>query len=215
MQKKSKNAVLLLLVLLVVQLALLLYLCSKQFEGQSTSLIDFTIVIDAGHGGSDVGATREGIYEKDLTLDISKRLATILRKKGINVLMVRNNDATVSLEERVEFSEDNKADAFISIHVNSSVTPEGNGLETHYYTPQSYNLAQIVHKEFTSAIKAKDRGLFKSKFYVINHTTCPSILVETGFISNPEEREELLTTQRRQKTAESIAKGILKYLGKD
>ena len=174
-----------------------------------------TVVIDAGHGGSDVGATREGIYEKDLTLDISKRLATILRKKGINVLMVRNNDTTVSLEERVDFSENNKADVFVSIHVNSSVTPEGNGLETHYYTPQSYDFAQIVHKEFTSAIKAKDRGLFKSKFYVINHTTCPSILIETGFISNPEEREELLTTQRKQKTAESIAKGILKYLCKD
>ena len=174
-----------------------------------------TVIIDAGHGGSDVGATREGVYEKDLTLDMSKRLATILRKKGLNVLMVRNNDATVSLEERVEFSEKNKADVFVSIHVNSSVTPEGNGLETHYYTPQSYDFAQIVHREFTSAIKAKDRGLFKSKFYVINHTTCPSILVETGFISNPEEREELLTTQRKQKTAESIAKGILKYLGKD
>ena len=174
-----------------------------------------TVVIDAGHGGSDVGATREGIYEKDITLDISRRLAEVLKKKGVNVLMVRNTDKTVSLEERVEFSEKNKADVFVSIHVNSSVTPEGNGLETHYYTEQSHNFAQMVHREFTSAIKAKDRGLFKSKFYVINHTTCPSILVETGFISNPEERESLLTTQRKQKTAESIGKGILKYLGKE
>lgn len=174
-----------------------------------------TVVIDAGHGGSDVGATREGIYEKDLTLDMSKRLETILKKKGLNVLMVRTNDEYVSLQDRVAFAEENKADLFVSIHVNSSVTPEGYGLETHYYTPQSYDFAQIVHKEFASAIKSKDRGLFKSKFYVINHTTCPSILVETGFISNPEERKELMTTARKQKTAEAVAKGILKYLGKD
>lgn len=174
-----------------------------------------TIIIDAGHGGSDVGATREGIYEKDLTLDMSKRLATILKKKGFDVEMVRTNDTYVSLQDRVLFTEKNKGDLFVSIHVNSSVTPEGNGLETHYYTPQSYDFAQAVHKEFASAINAKDRGLFKSKFYVINHTTCPSILVETGFISNPEERKELMTTERKQKTAEAIAKGILKYLGKD
>ena len=121
----------------------------------------------------------------------------------------------VSLQERVEITDKNEADLFVSVHVNSSVTPEGNGLETHYYTPQSYEFAQIVHKEFASAIDSKDRGLFKSKFYVINHTQCPSILVETGFISNPEERKELMTNQRRQKTAEAIAKGIVKYLDKN
>lgn len=174
-----------------------------------------TIVIDAGHGGSDVGATREGIYEKDITLDISKRLCEILKKKGYNVLLVRNSDVYVTLQDRVLFTESNKGDLFISIHVNSSVTPEGVGLETHYYTPQSYDFAQVVHKEFASAINSRDRGLFKSKFYVINHTTCPSILVETGFISNPKEREELLTPARKQKTADAIAKGVLKYLGKN
>lgn len=175
-----------------------------------------TIVIDAGHGGSDVGATREGIYEKDLTLDMAKKLEAILKKnKCFNVLMTRSNDTYVSLEDRVDFAEKNQADLFISVHVNSSVTTEGNGLETHYYTPQSYEYAQAVHQEFASTIKAKDRGIFKSKFYVINHTTCPSILVETGFISNPEEREELIKNERKKKTAEALAKGISKYLGKE
>ena len=174
-----------------------------------------TIVIDAGHGGSDVGATREGIYEKDITLDISKRLAKILDKKGYNVLMIRDKDQTVSLQDRVKYTEDNHGDLFVSIHVNSSLTTEGVGIETHYFTPQSYDFAQIVHKEFANTIKAKDRGLFKSRFYVIKNTTCPSILVETGFISNPEERKELMTSERRQKTAEAIAKGIQKYLGKE
>ncbi len=174
-----------------------------------------TIVIDPGHGGSDVGATREGVYEKDITLDISKRLAKILDKKGYNVLLIRDKDETVSLQDRVKYTEDNHGDLFVSIHVNSSVTPEGVGLETHYFTDQSYDFAQVVHKEFAEAIKSKDRGLFKSRFYVIKNTTCPSILVETGFISNPEERKELMTSERRQKTAEAIAKGIQKYLGKE
>ena len=136
-----------------------------------------TIVIDAGHGGSDVGATRDGYYEKDITLDIAERLEKILKKKGYNVLMTRDKDIYVSLQDRVQYTEDNKGDLFVSIHVNSSVTPDGNGLETHYYTPQSYDFAQIVHKEFVSAIDSKDRGLFKSKFYVINHTTGPSFLL--------------------------------------
>ena len=102
----------------------------------------------------------------------------------------------------------------MSIHVNSSVSPEGHGIETHYYTPASYDFAQIVHKQLANSIDAKDRGLFKSKFYVINNDIAPSILVETGFISNPEERASLLTDKRKQKTAEAIAEGIIKYIKK-
>lgn len=171
-----------------------------------------TIVIDAGHGGSDVGATREGIYEKDITLDMSKRLAAILKKKGYNVEMTRTTDVYVGLKERVIFTADKKADLFVSVHVNSSVSPEGYGLETHYYTPCSYDFAQMVHKQLASSINSKDRGLFKSKFYVINNNIAPSILVETGFISNPDERASLMTDARKQKTAEAIADGIIKYI---
>ena len=173
-----------------------------------------TIVIDAGHGGSDVGATREGIYEKDITLDLSKRVETILKKKGYDVQMTRKTDVYVGLKERVLFTEEKKGDLFVSIHVNSSVSPEGHGIETHYYTPASYNFAQIVHKQLACSIDAKDRGLFKSKFYVINNDIAPSILVETGFISNPAERASLLTESRKQKTAEAIAEGIIKYIKK-
>lgn len=173
-----------------------------------------TIIIDPGHGGSDVGATREGIYEKDLTLDISKRVEAILKKKGYDVQMTRATDVYVGLKERVIFTEEKKGDLFVSIHVNSSVSPEGHGIETHYYTPVSYDFAQIVHKQLANSINAKDRGLFKSKFYVINNDIAPSILVETGFISNPAERASLMTEARKQKTAEAIAEGIIKYIKK-
>ena len=173
------------------------------------------IVVDAGHGGSDVGATRAGIYEKDITLDISKRVADLLTNKGYHVEMTRRKDDTVSLQDRVLFTEEKNADLFVSIHVNSSVSEEPYGLETHYYTDESYAFAQEVHKSLAQKIDSKDRGLFKSKFYVINNSIAPSILVETGFISNTAERNSLVTDERKQKTAEAVVDGILNYIKKN
>ncbi len=173
-----------------------------------------TIVIDAGHGGSDVGATRECIYEKDINLDVAKKIANILTNKGYNVEMTRRTDDFVSLQDRVIFTDQRKADLFVSVHVNSSVKSEASGVETHYYTDGSYDFAQAVHRQLACAIKTPDRGLFKSKFYVINNSIAPSILVEIGFISNDQERCELLTEARKKKTAEAIADGIMKYVKK-
>lgn len=173
-----------------------------------------SVVLDAGHGGSDYGAIRCGINEKDINLDISKRVEAILSSKGVSVAMTRNIDSTVSLEDRTIITANRNPDIFVSIHVNSSVKPEITGIETHYYHPNSIELAHTVHSSLISSIQTTDRGLFKSKFYVINHTTVPAILVEIGFISNGCERAELVSEQRKQQTAQSIADGILKYLGK-
>ena len=171
-----------------------------------------SIVLDAGHGGSDTGAIGGGVYEKTITLDVAKRIEKILLQKGYDVKMTRVDDSYVSLQERVDISEEYEPDIFVSVHVNSSVKPEINGIETHYYHQESVSLAQIVHASFASAIHATNRGLFKSKFYVINHTTSPAILVEIGFISNAEERAELTGEKRKQATAQAIADGIQKYL---
>lgn len=169
------------------------------------------VMIDPGHGGSDVGATRNKIYEKDITLDISKRVEKILKNKGYIVEMTRSNDKTVSLQERVEMSELFNPDIFVSIHVNSSNSETPYGLETHYYKDNSIYLAKCIHAAMLNNINSHDRGLFKSKFYVINHTTAPAILVETGFISNPSERAQLVTEARKNATAKAIAEGIDEY----
>lgn len=169
------------------------------------------IVLDAGHGGSDVGAIRDGITEKAITLDVSKRVRDILTKKGYTVEMTREADETVSLQDRVAFSESKNPDIFVSIHVNSSEKPEITGIETHYYHQESLSLAQTVHAALASNIKTKNRGLFKSKFYVINHTTSPAILVEIGFLSNSSERAELVSDKRKQATAKAIAEGVENY----
>ena len=171
------------------------------------------VVLDAGHGGSDYGAIREGINEKDITLDVTQRVEAILRSKGYKTALTRNNDVYVSLEDRVEFSENEDPEIFVSIHVNSAVSTDPSGIETHYYHEYSKELAEVIHKHLVKEIpNTKNRGLFKSKFYVINHTTVPAILVEMGFLSNVDERNELITDSRKQKTAKAIAEGIIEYL---
>ncbi len=170
------------------------------------------VVLDAGHGGSDYGAIREGINEKDITLDITQRVASILKSKGYKVALTRADDTYVSLQDRVEFSENETPEIFVSIHVNSAVAVEPKGIETHYYHDYSKELARVVQNHLIKDINTKDRGLLKSKFYVINHTTVPAILIETGFISNEEERNELVTDSRKQKTAKAIAEGIIEYI---
>ena len=102
-------------------------------------------------------------------------------------------------------------DIFISIHVNSSTGNEASGIETHYYHQESILLAQTLHASLASAINTKNRGLFKSKFYVINHTTAPAILMEIGFISNSAERAELSGSARRKATAKAIVEGVENY----
>lgn len=174
------------------------------------------VVIDPGHGGSDYGAIREGINEKDITLDIAQRVSNILQKQGIKAVLTRDDDTFVSLEDRVDFSEAEEPEIFVSVHVNSAVSTDPNGIETHWYHDYSKPLAEIIHKHFIKEIsESKDRGLFKSKFYVINHTTCPAVLCEIGFLSNVEERNAMITESRKQKTAKAIAEGIIEYLKKE
>ena len=170
-----------------------------------------TIIIDPGHGGSDYGAIREGINEKDINLDVAKQVQNILERKGFKVKMTRTNDTYVSLEDRCNITNSSNPYLFVSIHVNSCVGTEPKGIETHYYHDNSIELANTIHSKMTKEIKTPNRGLFKSKFYVINHTAVPAVLLEIGFISNDKERAELVTKRRQQATAEAIAEGIIEY----
>ena len=131
---------------------------------------------------------------------------------GYTVDITRNTDVYVSLQDRVDFSENLNPDIFVSVHVNSSNSDSPYGIETHYYKDNSLQLAKTVHASMLNNITSKDRGLFKSKFYVINHTTAPAILVEMGFISNAAERAQLVTETRKKATAKAIAEGIDEYL---
>lgn len=190
----------------------------KQKEKPTISTMK-KVVIDAGHGGADSGAIGGGIYEKDLNLDVAKMVQEKLMKKNIYVYMTRTKDETLTLEDRVNYSNEINPDIFVSIHTNSTVKEDSYGLETHYFKDNSYKLAQTVHGEFASYKNLKkwetiDRGVIKSRFYVINHTEAPAILIEMGFISNLDERSKLIKKGRKEDIAESIVDGILEYLKK-
>lgn len=173
---------------------------------------DEVIIIDPGHGGPDVGATRNNVFEKDLNLDVAKKVYNILTKAGYKVEMTRTSDVNPTLQERCDFSNERKAVVFVSIHTNASVKEEPKGIETHFYHDNSIEFSNIVHKHLISETKANDRGTIKSMFYVINHTNVPAILVEMGYISNDEEREALQSKERQEQTARAIAEGILEFL---
>lgn len=171
-----------------------------------------TIMLDAGHGGADVGATRNGIYEKDINLEIVKEIKKYLESKGVKVITTRDSDVRVSLEERVSKANLSTPDAFISVHVNATKNADISGVETHWYKSNSRDLAKIVHNNLSLGVDGLDRGTFQSQFYVINHTVMPAVLVEVGFISNCKERCDMMKLQRKNATVKSIGNGILLYL---
>lgn len=182
------------------------------FQNTKKKAGEKVIVIDAGHGGTDCGATRAGIKESDITLNVALRLEAILKQKGYKVYMTRRSDQTVSLQERVDIAEGKDEDVFVSIHVNSSENTSPVGTETHYYHQYSYNLAKCIQAELAKNVtESPNRGLIKSRFYVINHTTKPAVLVEIGFISNEKERMQLVSADRQQRTAKAIAEGVMNY----
>ncbi|MFA6989691.1 MAG: N-acetylmuramoyl-L-alanine amidase [Candidatus Gastranaerophilaceae bacterium] len=173
------------------------------------------IILDPGHGGKDVGAINGLVYEKNITLDVSKRVEKYLKESGMNVVMTRSIDEFISLQRRVEITNAQSPDVFVSIHVNSSEGPVATGLETHWFTTPSMEFAQVVQKHLASNITSPDRGICKSMFYVIHHSLMPAILVEIGFISNNKEKDQILSPQRQDDTARSISNGIILYLAKD
>ena len=179
------------------------------------------VVIDPGHGGSDCGAIAldNKFYEKTINLEVAKLIQEKLIKKDIYVYMTRTKDDTLTLEDRVNYANEINPDIFVSIHANSTLQEVSYGLEVHYYKDDSLDLANTIHSHFASEKNLKkwdtvDRGVMKSRFYVINHTEVPAVLIEMVFISNRAERDKLNTKDRKEQIADSIVKGILEYLKK-
>lgn len=170
--------------------------------------------MDWGHGGSDPGALGNGLREKDLTMSIGKKVDKTLKDHGVKVVHSRTNDKYVSLSNRAKMANNNKADTFVSIHINSATNKAANGVETFSY-PGSKNGSRLSKAIQDELIKAKifrsNRGTKTANFAVLRLTNMPSALTELGFIVNSGDAKLLRTKQNEMALA--IAKGILKYLG--
>ena len=180
------------------------------------------IVIDPGHGGSDTGAQHNGLTEKVLTLDISKRLRAMLIARGWIVKMTRTTDVDVygpnasdraELQARCDVANAAGARMFVSVHINSFTTGELNGTTTYYYKPQDRLFAAAIQRHLMTSLSTKDDGVRRENFYVVRHTTMPSVLVETAFLSNPSDAALMRQPAFLQNVALGIANGIREYAG--
>ncbi len=182
------------------------------FKKSSTKKL---IVIDAGHGGKDPGAVGNGLEEKEVILDVSLRAQKLLENAGYQVLLTRSDDTFVELAERSAFANRHKADAFISVHANSATNTQANGTETYWNTthsgPESKKLAEEIQKSLIQKLGTFDRGVKQGNFSVIRSATMPSVLVELAFISNKKDAEMMAKDDFRQKSAEAIVEGVLKF----
>jgi len=169
-----------------------------------------TVVIDAGHGGHDRGGgPGQRIPEKPYTLDVAKRLQSILSGAGYRTIMTRSGDYFVGLGGRCAIANRQSDAIFVSVHFNSAPREGADGIETYYYTGRSGNLAAAVHREVVRAAGTENRGVRRRGFYVIRNTRIPSILCELGFLTNRAEAKRISgSTAHRQKLAEAIARGI-------
>ena len=181
-----------------------------------SSVKGLKIVIDPGHGGRELGAV--GClcdYEKDVNLSIALKLKYKLEKLGAEVLMTREDDKPLGLQDRVDFTNKNDAQMFISIHNNaladSQADKEAKGTEVYYFYPQARYLAKVISKMLSNEIGFKNRGAKGASFAVIRNPQCPSVLIEVGFMIDPDENSKLIDSCFQDKIADGIIKGIEKY----
>ncbi len=171
------------------------------------------VVLDAGHGGVETGAYRQGIKEKDITLQITLRVKKMLEAQGATVRLTRADDSFVSLQRRVDISNAVKPDVFVSIHINCTGQRKTSltGVEVWYRTKQSRRLAFTVDAALATTLSVANRGVKSDDLYVVHHTDAPSVLVESGFINNPVELQKLLSASYQDKIASAITSGLDDY----
>ena len=190
-------------------------------KGEDKKPNEILIVIDPGHGGKDPGAVPNEVREKDINLSISNKLNEKLMAKGYSTFMTRDGDYSVDLYDRPKIANEKNADIFISIHCNSCEGSTASGFETLYCPAESkkvaaygdnYLLAKIVQDELIKELNPKDRGVKeRPNLVVLNRTEMPAILVENGFLSNPEDEKLLLDNNYQDRIAEAISRGIERY----
>ncbi|HEX3409294.1 MAG TPA: N-acetylmuramoyl-L-alanine amidase, partial [Candidatus Binataceae bacterium] len=221
------------------------------------------VVIDAGHGGGDPGTQAGEVAEKDLALQIATRLREVLVAGGLDARLTRQDDTFRTLAERTQFANRNRADLFVSIHLNSSPSTNTAGIETYYLNNttdratirlshmendvaggysatgepnlnyiltdlrqqdkanESASLARMIEAETVAdiedsmGIRLNDLGAKQGPFYVLVGALMPSVLVECGFLSNPDEARLLQSPRYQQALADGIARAVIHYLNAD
>jgi N-acetylmuramoyl-L-alanine amidase len=171
-----------------------------------------TIVLDAGHGGTDPGASSVvGRWEKEFNLIIVKKVKALIgNDPNINLVLTRESDVYPSLDDRVNLANSIHADLFLSVHANSYYKAT-NGTETYYTRANSEDFARLLHKNAVAATGFKDNGVRVAGFKVIKYTTMPAALLEVGYLSNDSDGPQLFTEALQNRVAAAIAASFKQY----
>ena len=198
-------------------------------------VLNKVVYLDAGHGGYDPGASYFGISEKSLTLAIQSRVKAKLESEGYQVVTTRTSDTYVDLTDRSRAANASESDIFVSIHINASGSSATQGIETYYYQPyaeypsrinatyhanptrlsMSDTLANAIQSSLINATGAQNQGVKRQTFAVLRETTAPAVLLELGFLSNPQEAARLSTSAYQETLANAIVAGIKSYYEKE
>jgi N-acetylmuramoyl-L-alanine amidase len=179
-------------------------------------LSGMTVILDAGHGGRDPGAVRNGVYEKNVNFSIVMKTKALLEALGATVLLTRPDDVFYSLEFRYTFENLHPEAVFVSIHCNAlSNAPGISGMSAYCYSPgnpDSVAFASYVYSGALSATGAPNRGIkTNSDFKVVLYSTIPSVLLETGYLSSKTEFPLLTSPEYQDLIAAGIANGLITY----
>ena len=194
----------------------------------------FTVVLDAGHGGEDGGCEGNGLVEKDLNLDITLRLASLLREQGVNVVLTRDTDILLydknsdyqgkkkvqDVRRRLEITQSQENPVLVSIHMNYFAQTQYSGLQVWYSknNSDSKRLASLIQSNVKNELQTKNKRVIKeasSSIFLLHNATCPAILIECGFLSNPDEAHALADENYRQMLANVIFKSIMTYISQN
>jgi len=173
------------------------------------------VVIDAGHGGQDPGAmSAGGLHEKDINLAVALKVADLLEQRGIGVLLTRQQDRFIELEERANIANRRNADLFVSIHSDSNPDRGRQGFTVFVAraaSPEAYRAATCIGQAM-AATGADSHGVREADYKVLVNTSGPAVLVETGYLSNAQDLARLRDSAWQNRIAQAIATGILTYV---
>ena len=172
-----------------------------------------TVVIDAGHGGHDSGTASRGlrnrVLEKDLALDVARRLEPKLRAAGFRTIMTRRTDEFITLDDRADASNSYRKSVFVSIHFNDALRRSVHGMEVYHNAKGTYGLARRIERALVSLPGGTYRGVKTARFRVLRKSDGPAVLVECGFLSNRDEATRCASAVYRDQLASRIAQGII------
>jgi N-acetylmuramoyl-L-alanine amidase len=171
-----------------------------------------TVVIDAGHGGFDRGGIPSNIIpEKGVALDVARRLRAHLGNAGFRTVMTRSGDVFVTLGRRVAISNAQRRAIFVSIHFNSALRSSANGIETFYGSARAKELARLIQRNAMKTTPAENRGIKPARYYVLRNSRNPAVLIECGFLTNPQDARRASSSEYRDRLARQIAKAIIEF----